>query len=96
MVSNPKPVKYKNEKYLKTHRYKERCVVCGSGAEPHHCNGILNQNAMGSKNDYLIIDLCRKHHEEAHKFPKMFGITNNIDIKNIIIQNLINYIEEQR
>jgi len=92
-----KPSKNKNSHYLKSQRGR-RCQVdgCGELAEPHHVNGLLNENATGSKNDYLSVRLCREHHDEAHDFPKMFWKTHNIDPKNIVIKNLITYIEGMR
>jgi hypothetical protein len=91
----PKPKKYKNNKYLDSLRG-GICAVCKKPAEPHHVNGLLNQRAMGSKNDYLCVMLCRKHHKEAESFPKMFWIIHNIDPLKIAFQNLIDYVEGSR
>jgi len=85
----------KNKSYLDSLRGGV-CDVCEMPAEPHHVNGLLYDNAMGIKNDYLCVKLCRPHHEEAHRFPKMFWIKHNIDPDKIVIKNLINFIEMKR
>lgn len=82
---------YTDEKYLGWLRGGD-CEICGREAEPHHCNGLLNERGMAVKNDYLAILLCREHHEEAHRYSKSIWAKHNIDPMKIIIHQLIAYI----
>ena len=90
-----KPKKHKDNKYLDIIRQKT-CLVCASPAEPHHINGLIYERAMGSKNDYLAVPLCRECHVDVEMKPKTFWKQNSVNPYAIVIRQLINYIEDLR
>lgn len=94
----PKPVKYKNEQYLEWMR-KQPCSACLADmivepGEPHHIRRAKWGAGTGTKpHDYVTISLCRKHHD---LFQKNRPLEMDMPIDDIIIDNLMRYIESKR
>ena len=84
----PKPIKYKDVKYLNWLKGKP-CIACGKPGEPHHVRKECWGAGMGTKpHDYCTVSLCRNHHDPA--------IESDFDIKLIIIDYLMKYIHENK
>lgn len=71
-MKRPKRKRWENEKYTRWAK-SQSCACCGSHADdPHHIIGH-GQGGMGTKaHDLFVIPLCRAHHDELHRDPKIF------------------------
>lgn len=71
-MKRPKRKRWESEKYTRWVK-SQSCVCCGSQADdPHHIIGH-GQGGMGTKaHDLFVIPLCRAHHDELHRDPKLF------------------------
>lgn len=91
--SDHKPKAYRSEKYLKFIRSK-KCIVCGKKAVAAHVRKQYWMAGIAKKpHDYVCISLCDYHHKllDSHSV-EYFDEYFNINIKRIIIDNLIEYI----
>jgi len=93
-------MKYENEDFLKFVRTKG-CVICGSKpAIAHHVRDKSNTpkelwGGTGLKpGDYAALSMCPKHHKMLH--DGMFTLKEILDIKSMIIMNLVEYAESKR
>lgn len=86
----PKPITYKNPKYLDWLRG-QPCVTCGRSGEPHHIRRIKWGAGVGKKShDYCCVSLCRQCHTFIHA-GKDDVCHESAEL--IIIDNLMKYIE---
>lgn len=70
--AKPKRIRWESTKYLKWVKT-QSCACCGKPTDDaHHLIG-WGQGGMGTKaHDIFTIPLCRKHHDELHRDPKVF------------------------
>lgn len=71
-MKRPKRKRWESEKYTRWVK-SQSCACCGIQADdPHHIIGH-GQGGMGTKaHDLFVIPLCRAHHDELHRDPKLF------------------------
>lgn len=71
-MKRPKRARWDNPRFLSWVK-KQPCECCGRPADdPHHLIG-WGQGGMGTKaHDFLVIPLCRQHHNELHNDPLKF------------------------
>jgi len=86
---------YRNQKFLQYIRTKP-CLVCGKPSVACHIRKQYWGAGTGIKpHDYCTIPLCPIHHNELDVTLgyRNFQDLYNIDIKRVIIDNMIEYIE---
>ncbi len=73
------------------------CLICGGVADGHHCFGVgIGRNRKTPKwEDFTIIPLCRKHHQELHqigikKFEEKYKINLYKEALKILAQWIFN------
>ena len=89
----PKLMPYRSEKYKKFIRSK-KCLICGQESVAAHIRKLYWQAGTGIKpHDYCTISLCLVHHHELDVTLgyNVFQDLYNLDIKRIIIDNMIEY-----
>jgi len=71
-MRRPKRKRWECPKYTKWVKA-QKCACCANQADdPHHIIGH-GQGGMGTKaHDLFVIPLCRAHHDELHRDPKLF------------------------
>lgn len=72
LIARPKRIRWESAKYLQWVKT-QPCQCCNQPADDaHHLIG-WGQGGTGTKaHDILTIPLCRQHHEELHRDPKVF------------------------
>ena len=61
------------------------CLVCGaSKTEKHH---IRTRGAGGPDDEWNLLDLCRFHHQEAHKIGVITFIEKYLAVQSYINEN---------
>jgi len=110
MKSDPKPQRYKNEKYLNMMVRGTICGIsgCGKLGEPHHVRRLYWGAGTSQKpHDYVTVSRCRDHHDPEFEENVGQEIINNLvvylervdpacDANRVIIDHLINCIEDRR
>ena len=67
IYKDPKPVKYRNKKYLAWIRSLP-CLICGKQSDPCHVRRHYWGAGEGlTPHDYCAIPLCREHHSYANE-----------------------------
>ena len=92
---DPKDTAYRNPKYLQFIRGKP-CIICGQKSVAAHIRKQYWGAGTSQKpHDYVTINLCPIHHFELDITMgyKDFQNIYNKDIKQIIIDNLIEFLE---
>ena len=88
-----KPVRIVDKDYLEHIKHRSCCVkdnTCLGDVVPHH---TISVGARGS--DYRTVSLCAQHHHEVHFVGrKTFQEKYNVDFREVIIKQLIDYIRE--
>jgi len=71
-MRRPKRKRWESQKYTQWVKA-QKCACCANPADdPHHIIGH-GQGGMGTKaHDLFVIPLCRAHHDELHRDPKLF------------------------
>lgn len=80
-MKSPKLARWESKKYLKWVK-SQCCCVCGNPADdPHHIIGH-GQGGMGTKgHDLFCLPLCRGHHDELHRDPKLWESNHGSQIE---------------
>ena len=84
----------RNPKYLAWIRSKP-CLICGQKSVAAHVRKQCWGAGVGIRpHDYVAINLCRTHHSELDELYGFVGFEeiHKIDIKRVIIDNLIKWV----